>query len=99
MFQFLDQSCRPIASPSRRYSSDGRAFIDEEVRKLLVDGIIERFETLCRAQVVVTKDSGHIKRLVIDYSQTINKFTLLYAYPLPRRLAQHVIFLTFDQTV
>ena len=34
--------------------------------------------------MVVTKDENHKKRLVIDYSQTINKFTLLDAFPLPR---------------
>ena len=37
-----------------------------------------------RAQVVVTKDENHKKRLAIDYSQTINRFTLLDAVPLPR---------------
>jgi len=37
-----------------------------------------------RAQVVVVNNSTHKKRLFIDHSQTINKFTLLDAYPLPR---------------
>jgi len=32
----------------------------------------------------VVNNSTHKKRLFIDHSQTINKFTLLDAYPLPR---------------
>ena len=31
-----------------------------------------------------TKDERHKKRMVIDYSQTVNRFTHLDAYPLPR---------------
>ena len=37
-----------------------------------------------RAQVLVTKDERHKRRMVIDYSQTINRFTGLDAYSLPR---------------
>ena len=33
---------------------------------------------------MVTKDENHKKRLAIDYSQTINRFTLLDDFPLPR---------------
>ena len=42
--------------------------------------------------------------MVIDYSQTVNKFTLLDAYPLPhmqdivRRIAQYKVYSTFDLT-
>ena len=54
------------------------------------------------AQVVVTKDGNHKKRLAIDYSQTINRFTLLDAFPLPRisdmvnKIAQYRVFSTID---
>ena len=33
---------------------------------------------------LLTKDERHKRRMVIDYSQTINRFTALDAYPLPR---------------
>lgn len=56
------------------------------------------------AQVVVSKDpsNSHRKRLCVDYSQTINQYTKLDAYPLPKidemvnNLAQYKVFSTFD---
>ena len=51
---------------------------------------------------MVTKDGNHGKRLAIDYSQTINRFTLLDAFPLPRmrdlvnNIAQYKVFSTID---
>ncbi|XP_077968990.1 uncharacterized protein LOC120332989 [Styela clava] len=69
---------------SRNYSSDDLKFIKDEIARLLREGIIERSESPWRAQVLVTKDQRHKKRLVIDYSQTINRYTALDAYPLPR---------------
>ena len=80
----LSADCHPIATKSRRYSRDDLDFIDKEVQRLLKEGIIEPSKSPWRAQVVVTKDENHRKRMVIDYSQTINKFTLLDAFPLPR---------------
>ena len=50
----------------------------------------------------MTKDENHKKRLAIDYSQTINRFTLLDAFPLPRindlvnDIAQYRVFSTTD---
>ena len=79
-FANLTADCHPIATKSRRYSHDDLAFIDKEVQRLLKEGIIEPSRSLWRAQVVVTKDENHKKRMAIDYSQTINKFTLLYFY-------------------
>ena len=54
------------------------------------------------AQVIVTKDENPKKRLAIDYWQTINRFTLLDAFPLPRisnmvnNIAQYRVFRTID---
>ena len=48
------------------------------------------------------KDKNHRKRLAVDYSQTINRFTLLDGYPLPRiddtvnKIAQYRVFSTID---
>ena len=59
-------------------------FIQQEVDKLLKDGIIQRSSSPWRAQVLVTANEKHKKRLVIDYSPTIDTFTYSNAYPLPR---------------
>ncbi|OUC47816.1 hypothetical protein D917_06635 [Trichinella nativa] len=37
-----------------------------------------------RAQALVVTTDNHKKRMIIDYSQTINRFTLLDAYPLAK---------------
>ena len=54
------------------------------------------------AQVLVTSTDKHKKRMVIDYSQTINKFMYLDAYPLPRindmieKIAEYEFFTAMD---
>ena len=84
LFEFMSADCHPIAAKSRRYSSADLAFIKNEVRKLLAENIIEPSNSPWRSQVVVTRNENHKKRMCIDYSQTVNKFTLLDGYPLPR---------------
>ena len=94
--------CRPIATKSRKYSAEDKNFIDHEIDKLLKEDIIEASTSPWRAQVVVAKPENHKKRLVIDYSQTINLFTLLDAYPLPRiddlvhAVSKYRVFSTLD---
>ena len=69
---------------------------------MLSEGIIERSRSPWRAQVVVASDDNHKKRLVIDYSQTINRFTELDAYPLPNindfvnNVARYKVFSSID---
>lgn len=86
LFYNLTSDCRPIACKSRKYSDPDRQFISQEVSNLLKSGVIERSHSPWRAQVLVTKDERerHKRRMVVDYSRTINKFTELDAYPLPR---------------
>ena len=79
----LDPGIKPIATRSRRFNDSDKLFIKEEVRKLLNDGVIEPSYSPWRAQVLVTKDERHKRRMVIDYSQTVHRYTLLDAYPLP----------------
>ena len=101
-FANLIENCHPMVSKSHRYSRDDLKFIVGEVERLLKDGIIEPSNSPWRAQVVVTKDDSHKKRLAIDYSQTINRFTLLDAFPLPKindlvnDIAQYRVFSTKD---
>ncbi len=102
LFSYLSDDCEPIACKSRRYSDEDQTFIQEEITDLLSMGIIEPCRSPWRAQVLVTKDDRHKKRMVIDYSRTINKFSFLDAFPLPRiddmafEVSQSKIYSTFD---
>ena len=83
LFENLTPDCKPIAVKSRRYSQEDKQFKSTEVRKLL-KGIIEPNVSPWRAQSLVIAIENHKKMMVIDYSKTINRYTLLDAYPLPR---------------
>uniref|UniRef100_UPI00358DE7E4 uncharacterized protein n=1 Tax=Myxine glutinosa TaxID=7769 RepID=UPI00358DE7E4 len=83
LFPNLTSDCTPVAVKSRRYSRADMQFIADETTQLLKDGIIEPSRSPWRAQVLVVRCEAHRKRMVIDYSQTINRFTQLDAYPLP----------------
>nr|CAH8849255.1 unnamed protein product [Trichobilharzia regenti] len=102
LFENLSKDCKPIAIKSRRYSCEDESFISTEVNRLLQEGVIEPSNSPWRAQVLVTSNERHKKRMVVDYSQTINRFTFLDAYPLPRidemieKIAQYDIFSTLD---
>ena len=102
LFANLTDDIHPIATKSRKYGYEDRKFIDSEVQRLLDEGIIEPSNSPWRAQVVVTHNENHKKRMAVDYSQTINRFTLLDAYPLPRiddtinAIAQYRVFSTID---
>lgn len=102
LFKYLTTDCHPIAVKSRRFSQEDCTFIRDEVNKLLEHNIIEPSGSPWRAQVLVTKDERHKKRMVVDYSQTINRFTQLDAYPLPRihemveKIAQYHVYTTLD---
>lgn len=101
LFENLLPNCKPIATPSRRFSKEDQTFISSEVDRLLLEGVIEESNSPWRAQIVIVKSTGK-KRLCIDYSQTINLYTELDAYPLPRidiivnQLAKYSVFSTFD---
>ena len=101
LFSNLASDCHPIATRSRRFGASERQFIEEETQRLLREGVIEPSNSPWRAQVVVVNNRSK-RRLAIDYSQTINKFTFLDAYPLPRisefvnRIACYRFFSTID---
>ena len=91
-----------IATKSRKFNEGDKRFIAAEVRKLLLDSIIEPSFSPWRAQVLVALDERHKSRMVVDYSQTNNRFTLLDAYPLPNideqiaKIAQASVFSTLN---
>ena len=102
LFAHLTHNCKPIATKSWRHSSLDQQFIEREINRLLKEGIIEPSISPWRAQVLVSSNSQSKRRMVIDYSQTINRFTQLDAYPLPRmdhmieKIAQYEFFSTLD---
>ena len=104
LFSNLSSDVKPIATRSRRYGEDDRAFIDENIKKLMDEALIRPSSSPWRAQVVILNDqfNRHKKRTCVDYSQTINLYTELDAFPLPRiddmvnKLAAYNFFSTFD---
>ena len=102
-FKHLSNDCRFIADKPRKYSKDDQEFIREETRRLLNDDMIEPSNSPGRAQVLVVKnqESGK-RRMMFDYSRTINRYTQLDAYPLPliqdivAKLARYKVFSTID---
>ena len=104
LFTNILPTCRPIATRSRHFSVNDKAFIQSEIVKFLQTGVIEPSSSPWRAQVVVVKNPSQPdkKRLCVDYSQTINQYTELDAQPLPRiddminNLAHYKVFSTFD---
>ena len=83
LFSHLTPDCQPVAARYRNYSKEDLEFIRCEVRRLLAERIIVPSNSPWRSQVVVVKQTNK-KRLAVDYSETINKYTLPNAYPIPR---------------
>ena len=104
LFEHLKNNCIPIATRERRYSMHDKKFISTEVKRLLADDLIEPSHSPWRAQPFIITPENHRKRMVIDCSQTINKFTQLDAYPLPlmqdvvKQVAQYKIYSTLDMS-
>ena len=102
LFANLSPDCKPIITKSRRHSPEDEQFIASEIQKLLEDRIIEKSNSPWRAQVFVVSNSSRKRRMVIDYSQTINRFTFLDAYPIPRvedvvnKVSKHSVYSTID---
>jgi hypothetical protein len=98
----LQKDTTPIATPSRRFSKVDEDFIKSETHNLLEAGIIETSRSPWRAQVLVTTNERHKRRMVVDYSQTVNRYTCLDAYPLPRidslveKVSKYQVFSTVD---
>ncbi|XP_055869763.1 uncharacterized protein LOC129923337 [Biomphalaria glabrata] len=102
LFANLAPNCHPIATKSRKYSMPDSKFIQTEIKRLLSDKIIEPSTSPWRAQIIVTTNERHKKRMVIDYSQTINRFTYLDTYPVPKvdelvqEISKYSMYSTFD---
>ena len=103
LFNNLLSDCRPVVTKSRRFNAADQKFIAAKVNRLHSAGIIRPSVSSWRAQVLVVhnRECGK-KRLCVDYSQTVNLFTQLDAYPLPRnddlvnKLSAFRVLSTFD---
>ena len=102
LFGTLSPDCKPVATRSRRLNPNDQKFVEVEIKRLLDEQIIEPSNSPWRAQVLVTTNANHKRRMVVDYSQTINRFTFLDAYPLPRidnlieKISQYEVYSTLD---
>jgi len=99
-FKNLSSDCRPIITKSRHYNNNDKTFIDKKCRCLLKRNYYRKLSIPVESPSLVKRDSK--KWLAIDYSQTINQFTLLDAFPLPNindlinKIAQFLAFSTVD---
>lgn len=102
IFSNLSPDVKPIAIKTRNFNKEDELFIKEEINNLLEDNVIEPCISPWRAQVLVTSNTSHRKRLVVDYSRTINRYTELDAFPLPRidsiihKVAKYNVFSQID---
>ena len=63
LFSYLSPNIKPIASKSRKYNEEDKAFIKEETDRLLCEVIIKHSNSPWRAQVVVTKNYRQKKKV------------------------------------
>ena len=103
LFTHLTSDIKPVATKSRRQSPAESLFMRQETARLHSQGIIRPSVSPWRAQAFVTREDGtHKRRMVVDYSDTINRFTELDAYPMPNvlemveKISQYRYFATFD---
>ena len=65
-----------------KYSQSDRNFIRDEVQRFSKLKIMKPSNSPSRAEVLVVNEKK--QRMVVDYSETINKYTQLDTYPLPQ---------------
>ena len=101
LFSNIDPACKPITTKSKREGD--RLFILTEIEKMVKEGVIEESTSLWRAPVLTVMNECQRKRLVVNYSRTINRFTRFDAYLLPRmddlaqEIAKYKIYSSLDR--
>ena len=79
----LEQDAQPKQSAIRNFHKSDLKFVEEKISELLREGVIRKSNSAWRHQaLVVPKDGGTGKRLVINY-KPVNSVTKFDAYPLP----------------
>ncbi|KAJ8865578.1 hypothetical protein PR048_033098 [Dryococelus australis] len=84
LFTHLSPNCKPISIKSHSHAASDLQLIDSEIQNLLKEGIVEKSVSPWHSQVMVVTSENHRCRMAVDYSQTINRYTELDAFPLPR---------------
>jgi len=74
---------RPLIIKPRRFPEDQQKVIEEEVKKMEADGVIEDSSGSYATEVVLVKKPTGEWRVCIDY-RLLNKYTISDKYPLPR---------------
>ena len=99
----LTPGVKPIATKSRRFNETNRGCIQKTFDEWLKERIIQPSSSLWQAQIVIKNELNLCKKqLCTDYLQTINIYTELDVYPLPRiddmidELSKHKLLSTFD---
>ena len=102
IFRNMSPDCVPICCKSKKFSKSEENFIASQIKCLLEEGKIEESFGPWRSQVLVTTEGRHKRRMVVDYSRTVNKYTFVDAYPLPKldevanKIAQHKVYSAYD---
>ena len=73
----------PIRQPPRRVPEVQREIIEEEVAKMLRQGVVEPSQSPWASPVVLVKKKDGSTRFCVDYRR-LNTVTQFDAYPLPR---------------
>ena len=82
LFSHMVPTCKPIAIKTRKFSAADQELIRIET-KCLLQGRIEKSNSPWRPQPVRVDHGNDKNRMCIDFSQTVNLYTMLDAYPLP----------------
>lgn len=78
LFSNWTPNCRPIITNVRHQTEEDKV-IASEIRKLLLEDVIEEIYSPWKAKAFIVKGEYHKIKQVVDYSQSINTFTMLDA--------------------
>ena len=78
----LQENVSPLRCPCRLRSEEDQEFIRQAINKLDEAGVIEKSQSLLPVQVVVSKTANHTKRMCVDYSTSVSRYTIPDAYPI-----------------
>ena len=102
LFSHMLSTCKLIVVKTRKFSAADQKLIRIKTKRLLQEGRIEKSNLPWRAQPLIVDDGNDKKRMCIDFSQTVNLYTMLDAYPLPtiesivNKVAKWKYISTFD---
>ena len=76
-------TCKPVELKTHKFAAADQEPIRIERKRLLQEGRIEKSNSPWHAQPLIDDHGNDKKRMCIDFSQTVNLYTMLDAYPLP----------------